>query len=87
MTKVFGVKAQARDIQLLEASSNRKGAVIYNNSNKVMFIKLGTDASKEDFSTLLHAGSHWEIPAGHTDEVHAVWGDGCSGDAKVSDIQ
>jgi hypothetical protein len=87
MTKVYSVKASNQDTELLPPSVNRKGAVIYNNANMYMYVKLGTGASLVEFSTILAPRSHWEIPSGHIGSVNAVWFEGATGDAKVSDIQ
>jgi hypothetical protein len=87
MTKVYSINAQINDVELLKADTARLSAVIFNNSNKSMYVKLGKGASKEDFSTMLLSGGHWEVPSGHTEAIHAVWGIGCSGDAKISDIR
>jgi hypothetical protein len=84
---VYSVKASNQDTELLPPASDRRGAVIYNNSNKYMYVKLGIDADQDDFSTILSPRSHWEIPPGHYGAVHAIWYLGATGDAKVSDIR
>lgn len=87
MTYVNAVKAKSVSIQLLNSDLHRKGAIVFNNSNKNMYIKIGDDASYENFSLILLARSYWEIPTGCTDAVYAIWSSECTGSAQVSDMK
>jgi hypothetical protein len=77
----------ASDITLLAANNNREGAIIYNNSNRPMYIKFGSAASTSSFTVKLASFDYYEVPAGFTGEIHALWGDGsASGDARVTEL-
>ena len=52
-----------------------------------MYIKFGSAASTNNFSVKLASFDYYEVPAGYTGEVHALWGDGsASGDARVTEL-
>ena len=77
----------ASDITLLAANNDREGAIIYNNSNRPMYIKFGSAASTASFTVKLASFDYYEVPAGYTGEIHTLWGDGsASGDARVTEL-
>lgn len=87
MTKVYSVPSNPHISVELLTKGKRKGATIYNASNKNMYVKLGVNASSEDYSLILLTGSYWEVPTTHKGPVHAAWASGCVGKAQVSVIK
>lgn len=56
------VSTSGTSATLLSANSARKGAVIYNDSLVVLYVKFGTTASATSFTYYLAAGAHLELP-------------------------
>jgi len=54
---------------LLAASNTRKGAVLFLEGNRIAFVKLGTGADTNTFTTRLTNGAYWEIPGNYTGPV------------------
>ncbi len=73
--------------ELLDADTEREGAIVYNNSNRPMFIKLGSAATTSSFTVKLGAFDYYEVPAGYTGSIHAIWSDATVvGDARVTEL-
>lgn len=71
---VTSVSGSATSVALLAANVNRLGAIIYNDSTALLYVKLGTTASSSDFSKKLAQDEGWEIPYGYTGIIHGIWG-------------
>jgi len=68
------VSASQTNQILLPANSIRIGATIYNDSpSSLLYIKLGTIASTNNFTIRLFPLSYYEIPYGYTGEVDGIW--------------
>jgi hypothetical protein len=73
--------------ELLAANAEREGAIVYNNSNRPMFIKLGSAATTSSFTIKLGAFDYYEVPAGYTGSIHALWTDAAAaGDARITEL-
>jgi hypothetical protein len=73
--------------ELLDANTDREGAIIYNNSNRPMYIKLGSAASTSSFTVKLGAFDYYEVPSGFTGSIHALWADAAAaGDARITEL-
>lgn len=71
----------------LAANAAREGAVIYNDSNRPLYIKLGASASTSSFSVRVGAMGYYEIPASYTGDVSALWDDAAAdGAALVTEL-
>lgn len=74
-------------IELLASNPDREGVIVYNNSNRAMYVKLGSTASTSSFTIKLEAFDYYEVPAGYTGSIHALWSDaGASGDARITEL-
>jgi pyruvate dehydrogenase complex dehydrogenase (E1) component len=47
--------------------------MIYNDSNRSLYLKFGTTASATDFTVLLVAGAYYEVPFGFTGRLDGIW--------------
>jgi len=82
-SSVAGVEV---DTSLLPANPIRKGALIYNDSNSVLHIGLGTDeVTLNDFTFLISAGTLWQLPLGFVGEVRGIWVDS-GGAARITEL-
>jgi len=82
---VTSVPSSATSVTILASNSNRKGATVYNNSTRRLYIKLGATASTTSFSVLLFANSYWEVPAFYTGVIDGIW-DSVNGAALVTEV-
>lgn len=76
---------------LLAANVNRLGASVYNHSDQILYLKLGSAASTTDFSVILAGngsgvGGYYEVPYGYTGIITGVWAADSSGSAKVTEM-
>lgn len=80
------VAGAAADTPLLAANAGRKGALIYNDSNSILYIGLGaTPVSDSDFTFPIAADAAWEVPPGFTGEVRGIWVD-AGGFARITEL-
>jgi hypothetical protein len=72
---------------LLAANANRIFASVYNNTNKNMYIALGSVANATtNFSILLITGSYWEVPNDWTGSISEFSPSGASGNVLVTEL-
>lgn len=71
-------------MEILESDSDRVGAILYNDTNKALFVLLGFSASRAKFTTILLPGSYWEIPESYKFDVTAVSANNVLGDIHIT---
>ena len=73
--------------QLLASNAARKGAIIYNDSLVVMYVKFGTTASATSFTYYLVAGATLELPSSpvYTGRIDAILASS-TGTARVTEL-
>lgn len=69
---------------LAPGALDRSGAVIYNNTNKSVFVYLGSGSEKDEFTTVPLPAGHWEVPGSYKGEIEAVAPSGVSGNVNVT---
>jgi hypothetical protein len=82
------VTSSATTVRLLAANPNRKGAIIYNQANKVLSLAFGGTAtvalSKKDIPALTSLiGGYYEVPFGYTGEISGIWEANPTGTANI----
>jgi len=77
------VSSSTSSVQLLASNAARKGAMLYNDSTSVLYIKLGTTASTTSFTVLLAARDYYEVPTWYTGRVDGIW-QSANGSARVT---
>jgi len=84
---VTAVTGSAASFTLLAANANRLGATIYNDTNRVLTLKLGATASATSFTTKLSAsGGYYEVPFNYTGIIDGIHAAGVSGDDLVTEL-
>ena len=84
VTSVAGTTSSSA---VLASNANRIFASIYNNTNKNMYVLLGSGtASTSNFSILLMTTAYWEVPNDYTGAINAIWAGGVSGSALVTEL-
>lgn len=86
------VTSNAVSVTLLAANAARKGATIYNASDKVLHLSFQAtatvDNSVQDLApevTLLNGG-YYEVPYGYTGVIAGIWEAGPTGKANITEI-
>jgi hypothetical protein len=80
------VSGSASSVSLLAANAARRGAIIYNDSTAILYVKFGTAASTTSYTYLLVAGATVEFPRPvYTGVVHGIWAS-ATGAARVTEV-
>ena len=82
---VTPVSSSTTVVTLQAANGNRRGLTVYNDSTKILFLKLGSAASSTDFSVKMSSQAYFEIPSQYIGIVTGIWA-GANGFAYVSEI-
>ncbi|OHD18527.1 MAG: hypothetical protein A2Y38_13865 [Spirochaetes bacterium GWB1_59_5] len=79
------VASAAGNVMLLAANAGRKGAAIFNDSNKFLYLKLGATASVTDFTALLRQGDYYEVPFDFQGQIDGIWS-AANGFARITEL-
>ena len=82
---VSSVAGSVSSVVLLPSNSSRLGATVYNDSNALLYIKLGVTASTTDYTIKLFPQSYWEVPFGYTVEIDGIWAS-VNGFARIDEL-
>lgn len=85
-SSVTNVTGAVADTLILAANSARKGAMVYNNATRAMYLKFGTGPSTTSFSVIVQRDGYYEVPFHYTGVLRAVWAAGVTGDALVTEL-
>jgi len=80
------VAAATVDTLLLAANTDRAGGVLFNESNKTCYVKLGDVATVTSYTVQLYTNSYYQLPVGYTGIVKAIWANGASGSIQVTEL-
>ena len=70
---VTAVSSSTSVVTIQAANGNRRGLTVYNDSSKILFLKLGTAASQTDFSVKLSSQGYYEVPSNYVGIVTGLW--------------
>jgi len=79
------VTSSATTVTILAANSARKGAMIYNDSTKKLYLKFGATASTSSFTVIVDTNSYYEVPFGYTGIMDGLWAL-ANGNARVTEL-
>jgi hypothetical protein len=81
------VASSATNVTLLAANTNRKGAIIFNDSTANLFLKFGATASTSSFTAKLAAGASFTIGADilYAGIIEGIW-DAANGNARITEL-
>lgn len=65
----FVTSSNSSSVTLINDNVSRSGLIIYNDTNKLLYVKLGVSASLNDFSIQLAADDMYELPFGYAGRV------------------
>jgi hypothetical protein len=76
------VASSATNVTLLAANAARRGATVYNDSTKDLYLKCAATASTTSFTVIIGNGGFFPIPFGYTGIVDGLWSS-ASGSARI----
>ncbi len=82
---ITAINASIQATTLLEANSDRKNAIIINDSTATMFLAFGAAASTSSYSAKVMPGDGWEAE-GFTGLISAVWS-AANGVARITEFE
>lgn len=87
-TNVSSVSPSLTAVQFLNTNFLRKGATIFNGSNKNIYLLLGdyTDCTISNFTLVIIPQAYYEVPFNYKGPISGVWGDAASNNAQVTEL-
>lgn len=79
------VASSATNVTLLASNASRNGAAVFNDSTKVLYVKLGATASATSFTVKMLAASYFEVPFHYTGIIDGIWAT-ANGSARVTEL-
>lgn len=79
------VSSSATSVTILAANASRRGATIYNDSSRRLYVKFGTTASITDFTCLIDPGAYYEVPFRYSGRIDGIWAS-VNGTARVTEL-
>lgn len=80
------IAASISSVTLLAANVSRRGATIFNDSNRILYVRLGSTASTTNYTVQLGTDAYYEVPYGYTGEINGIWVAGSSGNARITEL-
>ncbi|RJP21683.1 MAG: hypothetical protein C4529_07080 [Deltaproteobacteria bacterium] len=80
------VASSASSVTILAANAARKGAIVYNDVDKYLYLKFGATASTTSFTVKMGPGDYYEVPFGYTGILDGIWEASPTGSARVTEI-
>jgi hypothetical protein len=85
-SSITRVPASATAVTLLNANLNRKGATVFNESNRTLYLALGAaTASATNYTIQIIGGGYYEVPFGFAGRLSGFW-TAASGAALVGEV-
>ncbi len=79
------VPGGAVNVTLLAANPARIGATFFNDSNKILSLKLGANASLVNFTIKIPAGGFYELPVQYVGIIDGIW-NGTNGNCLITEL-
>lgn len=80
------ILANTSAVTIQAANPNRRGMLIYNLSNKAMYVKFGTGAAALDFTVKIFSDDVYNVPVLYTGIITAAWVTGANLGAMVTEM-
>jgi len=79
------VAGSASSVTLIASNTNRKGAMVQNDSTATLYLKFGTGASATSYTVQMASGSYYEVPFSYTGVITGLWGS-ATGFARCTEV-
>ena len=86
-SNITSVVGSTSSTTILTSNSSRVSATIFNATNKLMYVALGSTASTSLYSLQVPVNSFYELTTSYTGAISAIWPNGVSGDAMITELQ
>lgn len=82
------VNDAASSTDLLVANTSRKGVILHNDSDQILYLKYGsTDATTTSYTYEIAPQAHWEMPFPiYTGQLEGIWAADSSGAARITEL-
>jgi hypothetical protein len=85
-SSITEVAAATVSTSILASNANRVMATIFNATNKTMYVALASTASLSAYTLQIVQNSYYELPASYTGAISAIWANGVSGNAMITEL-
>lgn len=81
------VASSGSSVTLLAANAARLGAMVFNDSTSVLYLKMGVTASTSSYTVQIASNGYYELPAGHvyTGRIDGIWSS-ANGNARLTEL-
>jgi hypothetical protein len=79
ISETYLIAPTASSVRLLDANTNRLGGTVYNDSDKILYLKLGTVASSTSYTIQIVPKGYFEIPYVYIGDLDGAWEAGVTG--------
>lgn len=81
------VASSATSVTVLAANANRLGAMVYNDSTAVLYLKFGATASTSSYTVQIASLGYYELPtlSRYTGIIDGIWAS-ANGNARVTEL-
>ena len=79
------VASSATNVTLLAANASRFGAMIFNDSTAILYVKFGATASATSYTVKMDAGDYFEVPYEFVGQIDGIWAS-ANGYARVTEV-
>jgi hypothetical protein len=81
------ISASTSSILLISGNENRSTAMFYNDSNKNLYLSLGSTSSTSSFTLVVPSSAYFEIAyPSYTGDISGVWAGGVTGSVKITEL-
>lgn len=74
------------NVTIASANPNRLGIIVYNDTSKLLYVKLGVSASVNDYTTQLAKDDNYEVPFGYQGRIDAFTVGAVTGVVRITEI-
>lgn len=79
------VGSSATNVTLLAANTSRKGAILFNDSTQICYVRFAATATSSNFTYKMVPGATLEVPFGYTGIIDGIWAS-ANGNMRVTEI-
>lgn len=81
------VASSASAVTILAANTSRRGAMVFNDADKALYLKFGASASTTSFTVKIAAGGYYELPSpAYQGAMSGIWEADPTGSARVTEL-
>ncbi len=70
---VTNVAASVTSVTLLAANALRKGAIVFNSSTSILYLKCAATAASNSFTAVMAPNSEWVLDVYYTGIISGIW--------------